>query len=489
MQSETGCAWQVLGTSTANRPRIGIPDSDWEAALALELPDDVELCRLSALNSGAAPHAAGGLPASMGPELSGILALSEAGLRDAREHHRLAETVPQAGSLVLEPPVRLAPATKEAALTWLVGCLSARERPVAQLAASALRDMAALRVAHEQMQAAFRQLEAYAEAVDLVERTEVLSLTPQGGSLPLGATGAGLLTQRLPIHSVGLSDLAIHVPQGLSGLAARGGTLTVALTAAKDGAELARWRVDAGQIAAGWLRFALRRALDADARTPILSLDWQGAKPLAISTAQCHPEPHWCAEADGMAGERVLALKAWRGVPQTRSTPAASTVALAGTPPQEPHRHWRVGADSLASVLIEAGTADTIRHVPDKSAVLVHPAGRTPTIARLPGAIPAGVGHVRARIETAHPDAAPIDYALAIRPPGGASSSEARRGWSSDWVTLAPGETGEVHLHLPQMLSARADLFLATRIGAEVSDAHCWAMFSDIRAAAAPDGV
>jgi len=465
-----------MGPDTA---LIGIAETDLGAFRSAGLPAPLGLMAL-ALEEGEPVLCTDGETQAIARPPYGMIGLAAASDAGARALAEIGPALETRFALGLGAPLTLgAPVPRGELLGWVAACLAERQLRADGRAVALMGELAGLRQMHDEMQTSFRALESFVLAAGLPERVETGTLPPEGAAVTLGAGGASEIVQTLPVGSAGLSDVAVHIAEPPSG---EGGVLKLALETVEDGAVAARWTVGAAEIRRGWLRLGLGRALGPDQQTPRLSVVWEGDGAAGLSLSVKHPDPDWCAMADGVAADRVLALKSWAGIPGTAAHAAPQAAALwrggAG--------RWLAGADLLRSVTCEAGEPDSVRFVADESGVLVHPSGTTPTIARLERAVPKGARHVWASVRTAHPEAAPVDYAIAVLPsdaaPARRTKPEFRREFSSDWVTLPADTKGEVHLFLPAPLSAPGDLYLATRLGEGVSNAFAWSIFSRIRA-------
>ncbi|MGF1552942.1 MAG: DUF6212 domain-containing protein [Paracoccaceae bacterium] len=389
--------------------------------------------------------------------LIGLVALSRPGRRTL---DAVRAALAERFDLAYAPPVLLAaPPEREAVLAWIATRLAESVAASARRNADLARRLAAVRVAHEDTQAAFRRLESHLAGSPTLRPSEALVIEPQGRAVAAVPTGEADLVQRLPIASDGVCDLAIHLAE----VPARAsGRLVARLDALESGDCLGEWRIEASALASGWLRLALGRALDLDRVSLALSLRAPSAAGLAVSLGLPHPETRWCAATDGQALDRVLALKVWKGMPGC-AAPTAGTAVLDDAAPV---RHREIGREALSTA--RAQGPGEVRWLDDRAALLVRPEGRAPILARRDACVAPGTRHLRATVLTDHPDAPAVEYALAVRPragrEGAGEGALPRQGVSSPWTRAPAATPSQIHLILPAALTERADLYLGTRL-------------------------
>jgi hypothetical protein len=93
------------------------------------------------------------------------------------------------------------------------------------------------------------------------------------------------------------------------------------------------------------------------------------------------------------------------------------------------------------------------------------------TVARLPGALPAGSRRLTATIKTEDPNGPFVEYALlAMGPRGGYRQALTRgllnagQGGFSGWLAVHPDFATQIHVSLSQPAENPLDLYLATRL-------------------------
>jgi hypothetical protein len=300
---------------------------------------------------------------------------------------------------------------------------------------------------------------------------------------PLILAEGQTLTQRLPVSSVGLSDVAIFIDEIDYPEEAK---VAVALLTREDNARRAHWILTGPQLAKGPLRLALHKALQIPPLTPYLEVTWLGAGQIQLSSSMYHPDPRHQPDIDGTSLPQVLAVQCWSCLPGL-DAPLPMGAHLPSAAEARPPRLRVIDADVLATAVDLTPESKHSRYVDNKKAVVVHPMPQGTSIMRIAACIPAGTTNVAARICTIAEQASVIEYALAIAPserngaavPFDPTSASATR---TPWVALRPKEPGELHLPLAEALETANDLFLMTRLATQPGNADWgWAAFDQIR--------
>lgn len=334
------------------------------------------------------------------------------------------------------------------------------------------RSIAELRKQHTQMQSAFSALERYVYDAGVMHRSLTLELMPAADELPLALPPGGALVQRLPCSSSGLSDLAISIDE--SCLPAEG-DLVVSLATLEDEQVHAQWTVSGTEIETGWLRFSLPVSLEADERTPVLRVEWQGQLDLALGAAMHHPDPRFQATIDGASQNMVLAIRAWSYVAGCEA-PASEDGHL---PNHNPVRRRLISAERLSKAENLTPACTVFQFLDDSKALLVHAVPDGPSVARIGASVGVGVSHISASIMTRNEQAPDLDYAIAVAPAQTTRDvpqfEPLKR---SPWLRLSAMHIGEVHLYLPEPIEATHDLYLMVRPSEGVTDVSwSWSTF------------
>lgn len=325
-----------------------------------------------------------------------------------------------------------------------------------------MRDLAELRLAHDQTQAAFAALEDHAYRTGLAERRMLRHLPEQRIHPPCLLAPGAQVDQRLPCDSAGLSDVALAIPKGFG---VEEGELTVALDLAESGACMAEWHIPAALIRPGWLRLALDRALGSDAQTPVLRLRWHGREQLRLASSFAHPDPRF----QPRPGAPLLALQIWKHLPGTRTPPAAGSQLARGA---DRVTRWHLGRShmELAAGPGPAKPGAALDYSAGFGGLMVRPgADGLVQAARLDGGLAPGVVQVSGGVKTEQATGPAVDYALAAAPVAARPRSTGNLpafapGHVSDWLHLPAGKWGELHLFLPAPLAEAHDLYLMTRL-------------------------
>ena len=342
-----------------------------------------------------------------------------------------------------------------------------------------LEMLSSLRMEHEQSVRMVRSLRSFISGSLGTTRW----LAQANGPLPLERApnlelpSSGILTQRIAASSMGLSDLALFLPdQDLPEQAC----LHAELSLAESSTIASTWTLDASELSTGWVRLSLPSALDDDEQTPHLRLSWQADRPLLLGGGVFHPDPDHCVEINGQRFDRILASRLWKHTP-------------GGQPPIPSDGHWTDGplpprfyVDPFRLSEVAKAAGDELKFFEETGALQVHPRVDTTSFARLAGAVRPGVRRVRATIAGRHPQGPRVAYALAAAPrrpvrrlPDLIQNCE-RAGRISDWAELSGDRESELDLFLVEPADQALDLYLMTRPGPGARPAHGWATFRDI---------
>ena len=442
-------------------PVVLVQDCDLKAAATLGLPFDV---------LGVAADAGLTFRAADGTAVD-----AAAALRDAVAH--LVLSAPGARAATgFETAFAARFGTGTCPATTDLSALPAADQPAAALAALArgavaaqgvalqrnrqlTRDLAELRLTHDQTQAAFAALESFFYGAVRSERRLFRELTPvRNNPACLIAPGA-TLEQRLPCDSVGLSDVALCLPKTFE---AETGLLTVSLELAESGAQIAEWRIAAADLHPGWVRLALDRALGPDAQTPQLRLRWQGDEQLRLVTSVTHPDERF----QPRPGAPLLAVQVWKYIPGTRVASEAGSHMAHGADPVD---RWLLGRSVMTAAVARADEGWWVGYSDDFGGLMVRPGPEDGSAARLEGVLARGVAQISGGVKTEQTSGPMVEYALGVspvssRPRSGGSAPDFAPGHCTAWLALPPGKWAELQLFLPAPLEEPHDLYLMTRL-------------------------
>jgi len=414
------------------------------------------------------------------------IGVTQRGLQRLREtaekvSKRFACRAPLVADLTAEEPAR----RQAAILASIVEAQTQALRSQAERNVQLTRALATVRQAHEQTQASFAQLERYVFSNDLARRNQCLGLRPAAGPRTV-LLGAGVrLTQRLPVSSAGLSDIAIFVDHVAF---PDSGELQVDLTTIEDNALVGRWSVPARGLTRDAIRLSLPISLSADDMTPELTITWNGNGDIGIATALFHPDPRFQFHLGDMPQGKVIACLAWNYIPGCEAAIPTGAILPSSRKPAWPQKRM-LDADLLGGAVNLVHGAPESEHfkvLPEIDGIQVHPPGKGMSAALLPGALPAGTTQVRARIMTRAKAGPDIEYAMALAPSARRATSvdnlPSFRPWAfAGWSCLHAFERSDLFLTVEMPLAEPHDLYLMTRLPMGQHDASWgWATFSHI---------
>jgi hypothetical protein len=373
-------------------------------------------------------------------------------------------------------------------------------RLVEQQAADARRivqlqkELCALRGMHEESQITFSQLSDYIAQVHLPEEQLVYAAEPSHIAIYPQGKDRFRIEQILPVPSLGLAALELHVHAGGSG---ETGRLQVVLSTLEDGQQLGAWSLKSGQLKPGWLRLDLPHAVTGPRRSVVLSVRWEGAAKSAPSlslTDQRLIKECWLKVNDTAIVQRTVALKVWAGLPglrRTRSARQKADPAVAGLGMNLERRPVSVAARRNVRMVSPAERVvdyDLLAPINDQGVFQLHPVEDHVAVALIPRGCPADARQLFATVKTNHPDAQIVEYAMMVLSPGAAfegfpnKGSDAKTGNFSGWTPVAPNTESGITVFLDHTFPVDADLYVATRVPAGKSNAFAWAWWLDFAA-------
>lgn len=359
----------------------------------------------------------------------------------------------------------------------------------ARMNADLMLRMAELRTVHEEVLNAYNELRNFVCDNSLAPpQPGFLNLPETVGGATLPAT-VGEVVQVLPMDMRSLCGFALYLPAAVQ--ASARGTLNVELLAAEDDEVMLSWQANYNKLAEGWITFAFEQSERFWRKTPVLRLSFgtQVGTPPRFALAAPQLRADKAAVIDGIRNTRTLAFKSWASVP--------------GAPLAISDQMWPVIRSEAAGVTqieldmggmldvraipgqVERSGFNLITLLPENQILQLHPFEGIESMARLPGACPAGTRRVLASVETTHAQAGRIEYALAIVPSLESEFITNETGLPagvtvSDWVALPPLTPSRLQLLLAEQLGESADLFLLTRLSPGAASNYGWASFSRI---------
>ncbi|MBH3377817.1 MULTISPECIES: DUF6212 domain-containing protein [Pseudomonas] len=461
--------------------KIGTTVDDFEEICRLDLPSQIEIIAVkgNALSieflQGDKAQRLNSLPNN----LVGFIALSEKShceIEEISKHwelhgHKLGPACLKINS-ISEP---------DSLNSWLIDQIIKSNQLTSVRNVKLMRELTQLRIAHEESQRAFYNLERFAEANFELQRKLAVVLEPSSQAVTLDSK-THTITQLLPSVSVGVSDIGLHLstaPKGVSG------KLEVSLTAVETATQVGHWTIPTNSLKKGWIQLSLQNTLGIDEQSLSMTLKWSGGDSVSVSMGCAHPDPKWNALVLGQPSNRTLAIKIWRGLPSVSPTISPNSLAISQA---EPNR-WLVDENALKEIQShDPTTTEFVKYIENLNAVLVHPNDTNAVLGKLAASAPKGARHFCADIEHGNAHADPIEYAIAVTDPHQSRSKndteKFKPGYISDWIALSAGANSQIHLFLPTPLEATGDIYLATRVRKGASNENCWAYFKKIRAMA-----
>ena len=344
------------------------------------------------------------------------------------------------------------------------------------------RQYTAFRIVHDQLQNAFDTVENFLSRSQLPPTWLAFACEPTEVTIGPEAAGAAFrLTQLLPLPSQGLAAIELHAtPADASG----DGSLTLSVATCEEDRILGEWSIPYAVVPDGWMFLDLPEIDIAPRQSVMLNAAWvthSGTPPrLSLTALQPVPEARVCV-AGGEDSERSLALRLHLGLPGSRRVAHPWQIGVRRQP--HPGRLGRRLAHSVLRGVAELdpmpGHEPLVTFVEDPVAIEVRPMNGSMTVAKLPGALPAGTRQLTATIKTEDPGGPLVEYALLALGPRSAYRTVLTKGrlnglpgGFSGWLPIHPEFATQIHLTLTDPNEKPLDLFLATRL-AEGQAAIC----------------
>lgn len=321
-----------------------------------------------------------------------------------------------------------------------------------------MKELALLRRDADLTQTAFAKLESFFYQTGKAERRPDVSFPEQPSQRPILLNRGRPIEQRLPTESTGLCDVSFRVVE----VPAKGQSLTALIDLLESGRTVAEWHLTSDQLAKGWVRLSLARALGTDAQTPILRLIWEGSEPLKLSASFPHPDLRFRAADDSA----MLAMYTWKYIPGAAPLLAPDGIAASRNGMTD---HWAIGGQSMRDAVNLSPDPKALEFTDWMGGLAVRPSSAHPGAARLNGVAHVGLVHLTGGIKTEASEGPEVEYAYALaptagRPRAGGHVPDFAPGMMCDWVRLAPGQWSELHLFLKEPLAQTCDLYLLSRL-------------------------
>lgn len=384
-----------------------------------------------------------------------------------------------------------------AILCAAVECIAAALTSQRRHSGRAALELATYRREFERLQRNFTRVEEYVGRQSFQRPNEIFEYPPDAahttetGGLSRSDNGSGptghSVSQYIPVDSLGLSSISIHVAAKPEPSAQ---PLLVKLKAVETGKILATWSIPAVSARAGWIELALSHAIDEPALSLILIVELQNTTDWILSLGPPHPYREFCAhneKADSLSAP--LSMQLFSGLPGVRVS--ATTTAIRPLPtahvaaefvPYELYQHV-----TQVSPPVHDGKPVLVSYDAQLGCITVHPQKSMLTIARIPIAAPKNAWGLTAQIHLANEKANPTQFGMILCPPrdenrelGALDRADTVSKAFSGWRTLSPLEKKSISVVLPTAPEERLTLYLVTRQSPELSPDFAWARFSEL---------
>jgi hypothetical protein len=371
----------------------------------------------------------------------------------------------------------------------------------AELITSLSRELASFRIGNENLQNHFNAVEAVLarkglQPYDLDFVNEPVDDRPN----VIEEATQGRIAQILPVGSAGVSAFGIHIATDIPATAA--GSLKAQVTTLEDGIVVDTWGVPVAALRAGWNVFGFARSLSGLPRTLELTLSVTGGNSALPCLSLGTPQPierfrvHDADNRQALA-DASLALQVWTGLAAVALPSWAtfwSSQPRPGGGTDVPLRQESVAPDILGFVALHNGDEvefdfEAVRALIPERAVACHPPAAGMTVARLPGACPAGAIRVSAYGLIDNVKSRDVEFALVTtldgaraRPLLSGEALPAAGECVSDWIRVSPSAKKAVNAFIAEPIARWQDIFIATRMAEAGNNDFAWAKVQDLTA-------
>ena len=358
-------------------------------------------------------------------------------------------------------------------------------------------ELATYRREFERLQRNFSRLEEYVGRQSLQKPTEifeypvesavvteaVFSGKSENAALPVSRS----LTQNLPVDSLGLCSVCIHISAKPG---PTGPPLRVELRAQETGQVFGVWSISASEAPIGWIELALNSAVDEPALSLLLAMEWPPSPSgWALTQGPPHPYREFCAQtAAGQSLRSPLALRLFSSLPGVRVSATTTAIRSINAPHVSaafiPYDCY--GQVTQISPAPGEQNVKLVSYDPEIASITVHPQKGTLTVARLQVVPPKHAWGITAEIHLANDKANPTQFAILAcsrrdesRELAALHRTESPPKVFSGWKTLSALERRSISALIPTS-PERLTIFLATRQSPELSPDFGWARFSKL---------
>lgn len=370
----------------------------------------------------------------------------------------------------------------------------------AEMTTTLFRQLAESRQANEELQNRFAALEAFIDRHGL-QPFELAFINPpvddETEPNVLAAASGARISQILPVASVGVSAIALHVSKPAPRSEA---LLNVALSSVEDGRIIESWSVPVAEIEAGWMTLALKSTIAGLRRTLrlIVSVDGQRPDLPTLSLGNAQPLELFRLQDPDLRqsiSSGSLALQVYVGlpgvVPPSRTGFSPRTAQDNGTPGL---RETSLAPEILAlthQVHLDDDSSgfEGVTYLEGERIVSCHPPAFGTTIAKISDGCPASTLRLSANLLVAHEKARDVEFALVtgrdegriINLLSGTAEPDPGEGFSG-WVRVPAKQPRFASLYLDAASREASDLYLATRMVDPGNHDFAWARFLNIHA-------
>jgi hypothetical protein len=378
-------------------------------------------------------------------------------------------------------------------------------RQQSTMATALSRQLADARQSNEDLQNRFSALEAFIDRhglqpfecafINQPAHEDGETASPAPNVLAMAANGR--VAQILPVASLGISAIALHVAKAGPRSEA---TLTVTLASIEDGRTIESWIIPAAEMPVGWTTLTLRNAISGLRRTlrlvisadgaradlPLLSLG--GAQPLDLFRLQDY-------DLQQTVTASSLALQVFVGLPGVAPPSPGGFAPQAGqhgkgsglqectVPPEILRNAVQVQLDS------DTGGFEGVSYLDGERAISCHPPAFGMTIAKLTGGCPPGALRLSANLLVDHGQSKDVEFALVagcnetriMEMLSGIVDPIAGEGFSG-WTRVPAKQPRFASLYMDAGGKTSCDLYLATRMLEPGNHDFAWARFLNLHA-------
>lgn len=383
----------------------------------------------------------------------------------------------------------------QAVSSLLLTKLLERFRSVSKQCISYAGDLARLRSSHEELHNNFAALEAFIVSSNIQPISLVFGNPPVPGSV-LDVADVKEVTQILPTSTFALSSVDIYVGE-LKSSKRRYGGLQIDLATLEEGKILARWHLDANQIAEGWTNLDFAKTLRGHQRTARLAIRTIGGlgdipplglgqpQPLEAFRAKISPQGSITPNAS-------LALRCWSGLPGIAPPNISKSISFSDLHGASMIKRVAIPFTILQAVeWVKTYWNPGVRPVGFRSqdrVVICNPPPKGITVAKLPEMALPEISRIETHALVQDDEEGPVEFSVLFSDlPEKKIVTTLLRGQTannqlhfSGWVKCVPGEPVYISSVVP-VAKMTGSIFLATRIPSGSSRNSAQAAFRDLQ--------